>query len=93
MSNLKGIVNLAEREMGVIVSNGRFKSRDEIDTVYKLIDLIKDAYCIWKYEDEGYSTRGRYSRNDEYVSKLHDLMEHAPDDATRQSIQRMIDSM
>ena len=113
MKNLEGIVGLADKEMGAILENGKFRSREEIDSVYKLVDIVKDAYCIWSYEDdEEYSERympyegsyrgrrnakrdrmGRYSKNDEYMDKLHDLMEHAPDDATRQSIQRMIDSM
>ena len=39
---------------------------------------------------------GRYSRGDakqEYIEELRELMHNAPDEATRQSIQHMIDQM
>lgn len=58
MKHLEGILNLVDTEFGAIEENGKFRSREEIDSVYKLIDIAKDIYCIWKYEDEmdsGYS--------------------------------------
>ena len=141
MNSIEGILKLADNEFSAIVQNGKFRSREEIDSVYKLMDIVKDAHCIWKYEEEeesGYSeddgrsyrdsydgssyARGRgrganryadgryaptsrrgyggrgmtYSRGDakhEYIEELRDMMESAPDEQTRQSIQRMISQM
>ena len=160
MKSIEGILKLAENEFDAIVNNGKFRSREEIDSVYKLMDIVKDAHCIWKYEEEeesGYSEmggsydgsyeggsyrggrsyrgsydggmsmargrgpgdrrdsmgrysrdgsydggsyrgsyRGGYSRADakqDYIEELHEMMEKAPDDQARQSIQRMIQQM
>ena len=144
MKSIDGILKLADNEFSAIVQNGKFRSREEIDSVYKLMDIVKDAHCIWKYEEEeesGYSddggsyrggsydsyddgsySRGRgrganryadgryapssrraygnrgmnYSRADakhEYIEELRGMMESAPDEQTRQSIQRMITQM
>lgn len=61
MEHLDGIVKLAGNELKAIVDNGKFRSREEIDSVYKLMDIVKDAHCIWQYEDEEseYSEEGR----------------------------------
>jgi len=61
MEHLDGIVKLAGNELKAIVDNGKFRSREEIDSVYKLMDIVKDAHCIWQYEDEesDYSEEGR----------------------------------
>ena len=135
MKSMDGILKLADKEFEAIVQNGKFRSREEIDSVYKLVDIVKDVHCIWAYEDEeegGYSeegrsyrggygyddgmsmargrggnarrgSMGRYSRDgygyrgrdakQDYIDELHNLMENAPDENTRQSIKRMIDSM
>lgn len=142
MEHLDGILKLVEAELDAINKNGKFKSREEIDSVYKLVDIAKDAYCIWDYEDnmdgesydDGMSYRGRsmrsyddgmsyahgrrnarrdsqgrysrdgrsyrgnsygYSRDgkDEYREQLMDMLDSAPDEATRQSIQRTIDNL
>lgn len=132
MEHLDGILRLVEKEFNALESQGKFRTREEIDSVYKLVDIAKDIYCIWNYEEEmgddgsmenrsyrgsyndgayargrRYAKRdsmGRYSREgrsyrsyddgkDEYISQLHDLMNNAPDEQTRQSIQRMIDQM
>lgn len=132
MKHLEGMLKLVENELGAIESNGKFRSREEIDSVYKLIDIAKDCYCIWEYEDgmdDGYSERypyrggmsygrgrgvkrdsmGRYSRDDgmgyrdrgysrddgnrEYIEELKEMMRNAPNEETRQSIQRMISQM
>lgn len=137
MNHLEGILRLIDSEFGAIENNGKFRSKDEVEYVYKLIDIAKDVYCIWDYEeqmedgmsyggrsyDDGYSERGRtryadgryaphsrndrmhdrnsyrrsgYSRDDgkeEYLENLRDLMHNAPDENTRQSIQRMINQM
>ena len=144
MKSMDGILKLADKEFEAIVQNGKFRSREEIDSVYKLVDIVKDVHCIWAYEEEeegGYSeegrsyrggygyddgmsmargrgqnarrdSMGRYSRDDgygyrggrsmnysradakqEYIDNLHEMMMNAPDDQTRQSIQRMIQQM
>lgn len=151
MEHLDGIVKIVGNELKAIVDNGKFRSRDEIDSVYKLMDIVKDAHCIWQYEDEeseyseegrsydgsyarasmnrypryqyedgsyargrGRNARrdsmGRYSREgsyrddrmmrgysrdgkQEYKEQLMDMMDSAPDEQTRQSLKRMIDSM
>ena len=61
MEHIDKIVKLAENEFKAIADNGKFRSREEIDSVYKLMDIVKDAHCIWKYEDEesDYSEDGR----------------------------------
>lgn len=141
MEHLDKILDMAEAEFGAMAKNGKFKSREEIDSVYKLMDIVKDVHCIWKYEDEsdddemsydggmyrydrydddhsyargrsrnakrdsmrrysrdgGYRNRSYrydgYSRADgkeEYIEHLHELLDTAPDEQTRQSIHRMI---
>lgn len=140
MENVEKIMKLADAEFGAIVQNGKFKSREEIDSVYKLMDIVKDGYEVMSCEDEmygesyddgyGHSMRyndgmsyargrrnarrdsmGRYSRDgrsyrgnsyergysrdgkEEYKEQLMDMMDNAPDENTRQSIKRMLDSM
>lgn len=60
MENLDKIIELADNEFGAVARNGKFRSRDEIDSVYKLMDIVKDAYCIMDMEPGygGYSERG-----------------------------------
>ena len=153
MEQLDGILKIVDNELEAVNKNGKFRSREEIDSVYKLMDIVKDIYCVWQYEDEssdyseygnmaydrgGRSYRGnsyddgrsyargrgrnakrdsmgRYSRDDgmggnsyrsyrsngysrddgkeEYIENLREMMHDAPDDQTRQSIQRMIQQM
>lgn len=148
MEHLDKIIEMAEAEFGAMAKNGKFKSREEIDSVYKLMDIVKDAYCIWemeegeedemsyamsgrsmnrggsyRYDDSSYArgrgrnarrdSMGRYSREggsyrggsyrrdgysradskEEYIEHLRDMMADAPDEMTRQEIQRMITKM
>jgi hypothetical protein len=145
MKHLEKLLELSDAEFGAIAANGKFKSREEIDSVYKLMDIVKDVYCVWSYEDEmdgesyddGYGRsmrgsydggmsyargrrnarrdeRGRYSRDgymdsyndgrsmrgysradgkEDYKNQLRMMMEDAPDEQTRQSIKRMLDTM
>ena len=133
MDELYKVVEISVQEIKSITDNGKYRSREEIDNVYKLMDIIKDFKCL-EDMDDGYSMDGRsyrgsydgsyrgrgsgakryadgryaphshdgrgsyrgYSRDearDEYVQQLHELMENAPDEQTRQSIQRMIQQM
>ena len=153
MEHLDGLMKLVGNEIEAINRNGKFKSREEIDSVYKLIDIAKDINEIWCMEDEmsgddemsyadgmsyerggrgrrgsyddGMSyargrrnarrdERGRYSRDgymdsyndgrsmrgysradgkEDYKNQLRMMMEDAPDEQTRQSIKRMLDTM
>ena len=52
MKHLEKLLELSDAEFGAIAANGKFKSREEIDSVYKLMDIVKDVYCVWSYEDE-----------------------------------------
>lgn len=111
MKYLDAMLDLADKELEVYSKNGKFRSRDEIETAYKLVDIVKDVYCIWNYEDGGsessgesyprrsyrsYESRkrdsmGRYARDgkEEYLEQLRSMAEEAPDDRTRQSLERM----
>lgn len=137
MDHLEGILKLTTTEMESIIKNGKFRSREEIDSVGKLVDIVKDIHCIWEYEDDGYDdgeeasyargrrggrsyrsgeydgysgrrrrrdSMGRFSGNSsyrdysggdkqEYMEHLREMMRDAPDEQTRQSIQRLIDKM
>jgi len=130
MQHLMGMLDLVDREFAEMEQNGKFRNRDDVELVYKLMDIAKDAYCIREYEMKdfgGYSEYGRsygnyqypmngypyegnysnYNNNsngrgrgyantsaqDEYIKNLRDLMMDAPDDRTRDRIQRMIDNM
>lgn len=151
MSHIDSIVELCEKEFEAIAKNGKFRSREEIDSVYKLMDIVKDSMEIecmqddmngesyddgmsrrggsygdrsYRYDGGSYArgrgrnarrdSMGRYSRDDgsygyypdgramrgysrdgkeEYKEQLMDMMETAPDEQTRQSIQRMIDQL
>ena len=54
MEHLDNIKKLASAELEAIVKNGKFRSREEIDSVGKLIDMTKDIMCIEEMEDELY---------------------------------------
>ena len=52
MEHLEPILKFVDNEFAAIENNGKFRSREEIDSVYKLMDIAKDIYCVWQYEDE-----------------------------------------
>lgn len=160
MENLDKLLEMANAEFAAIAKNGKFKSREEIHSVYELIDIAKDIYCVWTYEDEleggeeGMSSEGAYYRDgrggrssrayeegayerrgrgrqrdsmgrfkdggsyrdggsyyrdggsmrrggsyyreggkEEFAENLRNMMQEAPDEQTRQSIQKMIREM
>ena len=70
MEHLEGILRLTDNELGAIVTNGKFRSREEIDSVYKLIDIAKDINKIWCMEDEmdgeSYADSMSYERGRSY---------------------------
>lgn len=128
MNNLDGIIKIADSELGSIVNNGKFRSREEIESAEKLVKMAEKIYCIWEMMDgDGYSerypydgmsyTRGRrsakrdsmgryssdgYRRNSRdgysmhtgnFYEDMRSMMDEAPDEQTRQNIQRMLDQM
>lgn len=66
MEHLDGILKLTENELDSIVKNGKYRSREEIDSVYKLIDIAKDAICIQRWEEDGLDDMS-YDRNPGYA--------------------------
>lgn len=64
MENLDKLLEMADAEFGAIAKNGKFKSREEIHSVYELMDIAKDAMEIYCMEEElesgegGMSSRG-----------------------------------
>ena len=67
MEHLEGILKLIDNELDAMVKNGKFRSREEIDAVEKLVKTAKNAYCIWDYEDKSedgasYGMGGSYAR-------------------------------
>lgn len=65
MNELYKVEEIAMKELKSVTENGKFRSREEIDNVYKLMDILKDIKC---FEDE------EYSENDErsYDSRSYD---------------------
>ena len=52
MEQLEGLLKLVENEIEAINKNGKFKSREEIDSVYKLVDIVKDSMEIFCMDDD-----------------------------------------
>lgn len=81
MKYLDAMLDLAEKELEVYSKNGKFRSRDEIETAYKLVDIVKDVYCIWNYEDGGseYSGESYPSRSYRSYEKRDSMGRYARD--------------
>lgn len=62
MEHLEGILKLVDREFGEMEKNGKFRTKEDIDLAYKMIDIAKDIYEVWDCEDkmnaDGYSEYG-----------------------------------
>lgn len=150
MEQLEKVLAISEDEIRSIADSGRYRTKDDVDLMYKLIDIAKDVYCIWAYEEqmaggmssagsyyrEGGSNRGSYyedgayerrgrgrgARRDsmgryreggssyrdgsmrrgsyyrdggkeEFTENLKALMEEAPDEQTKQGIERLLQQM
>jgi len=52
MEQLEGLLKLIWNEIEAINKNGKFKSREEIDSVYKLVDIAKDTMEIFCMDDD-----------------------------------------
>ena len=52
MEHFDKLMTLVENEIEAINRNGKFKSREEIDSVYKLVDIAKDIECMNRWEEE-----------------------------------------
>lgn len=72
MEHLEELLKLVDNEIGAITQNGKFRAQGEIESAYKLIDIAKDVYCIWKYEEDGdemEESDERYSRDNGRMSR------------------------
>ena len=68
MEELYKVEDIAYKELKTVTDNGKFRSREEIDNVYKILDILKDIKCM---EDDGYSENDmrrsyRYDDGDSY---------------------------
>ena len=52
MNELYKVEDIVYKEIKSVTDNGKFRSREEIDNIYKLMDILKDIKC---FEDDGYS--------------------------------------
>ena len=105
MKALKDIVRMADEELESIANNGKFRSREEIASVGQLVKAVKDAYCVFDMEDgdeygrydRTYRARRRDSRgrymDDGFHDRLRELMDSAPDEATRSALRKMMNNM
>jgi len=69
MNELYKVEEIALKELKAVTDNGKFRSREEIDNVYKIMDILKDIRCF--EDDDGYSEadydmRGRSYRDESY---------------------------
>jgi len=132
------VLSITEDEIRSVAEHGKYRTREDVDLVYKLVDIVKDIYCIQdmemgggsyeggegsyrsyrgsyegsyrgrgsgakRYADGRYAPYSRdgsyrsyrgYSRDGEdFVEQLHQLKEAAPDEQTRQSIEKLIQQM
>ena len=68
MKHLDGILDMVDKELGSIEKNGQFRSREEVHSVYELMDIAKDIFCVWKYMEgeDGESYAYEYDRGGSY---------------------------
>ena len=64
MDVYEGVLKAVERELEGVSKKG-LKSLEDVHAVYEMIDIAKDIYCIWAYEDqqEEPEEEGMFSRN------------------------------
>ena len=106
---MKELYELKERLVDELKGYGKQElTSSNLDKIDTLAHAAKNVCKIIESEDEGHSgyyphervyrgsyrrdSMGRYSR-DGLADKLRDLMNEAPDDKTRQDIQRLVDRM
>lgn len=106
---MKELHTLKERLVDELKDYGKMEMTSaNLEKIDKLAHAAKNVCKIIESEDEGNSGRyypysynrgsyrrdsmGRYSR-DGIADKLRDLMDEAPDEKTRQEIQRIVDRM
>ena len=89
------------------VANGGKLSRTEIEDGKNLAKFKMALLTNEAMEEEGYSdtyrdgmsnarkrdSMGRYSRAEEFMSKLHELRDEAPDEHKRRKVERLINEM
>ena len=63
------------------------------DRRYRNNGYNEGSYARGGRRRRGMTRRNRYSMDGDYIEELRELMDKAPDENTRQSIQRMIQQM
>ena len=63
MEHLKNILKIVDKELEEVERSGKFRSREELDDVYKMSKIAKNVYCIMDMEQGGGS---QYSENGSY---------------------------
>ena len=103
---MKELYELKERLVDELKDYGKTElTASNLEKIDKLAHAAKNVCKIIESEDEGHSGyypndtrvyrgsyRGRYSRGS-LADKLRELMDEAPDDRTRQDIQRLVEKM
>lgn len=70
MENLEGMIKLVDKEFGEMIRNGKFRSKDDVDLVYKMMDIVKDGYEVMECENKlygGYSEDYSYNNGNSYA--------------------------
>lgn len=64
MDVYEGVLKAAEQGLESIASKG-FKSFEDVHCVYELMDIAKDVFCVWAYQDkmEEPEEESMFSRN------------------------------
>ena len=76
LKNIEGILELIDDEFGGMVERGKFRNRDDVDLVYTMMDIVKDACCLIEPEN---GKDVEYSNDGEIHSEDHDQMNDRDD--------------
>lgn len=61
LEHLDGVLSLIDREFGEMEQNGKFRSKEDVEILYKMMDIAKDAAEICEKQmnmGNGYSEYG-----------------------------------
>ena len=61
LEHLDGVLSLIDREFGEMEQNGKFRNKEDVEILYKMMDIAKDAAEICEKQMEmngGYSEYG-----------------------------------
>ena len=61
LEHLDGVLSLIDREFGEMEQNGKFRNKEDVEILYKMMDIAKDAAEICEKQmlmEDGYSEYG-----------------------------------